>query len=67
MNQLIWSSEFYELFNIPFDQVASFDTQIAKLHPDDREPAMAKINRSIEEKIPLENEYRIILADGQQR
>jgi hypothetical protein len=47
--------------------VASFDTQIAKLHPDDREPAMAKINRSIEEKIPLENEYRIILADGQQR
>jgi hypothetical protein len=30
--------------------VASFDTQIAKLHPDDREPAMAKINRSIEEK-----------------
>jgi PAS domain S-box-containing protein len=64
---LTWSPEFYELFGISPDQEASFDNWTAVLHPDDRDLAETKINRSIEEKIPLENEYRILLPDGEER
>ena len=42
-------------------------TWLGVLHPDDRQRAMERIHRSIREGTPLENEYRIIHPDGQQR
>ncbi len=65
--KLTWSDEFFLLFGLDPAAEASFDTWLGTLHPDDREPAMAKINHAIEEQIPLENEYRIIRSDGQER
>jgi|GEM_PF-405193 len=65
--KLTWSEEFYRLFGLPPAAAAAFDTWLGALHPDDREPAMARIDHAVEERIPLENEYRIIHPDGQVR
>jgi|GEM_PF-867095 len=64
---LTWSEEFYTLFGLDPMASASFDTWMGVLHPDDRQPAMERINRSIRDGNPLENEYRIIRPDGQER
>ncbi|MGE5856398.1 MAG: PAS domain S-box protein, partial [Syntrophaceae bacterium] len=65
--KITWSEAFYRLFGLPPAAAASFDTWLGALHPDDREPAMARIDHAVRERIPLENEYRIILPDGQER
>jgi PAS domain S-box-containing protein len=64
---LIWSPEFYEQFGLSPSAKASFETWLSVVHPDDREHAMATINQSIEDRGSLENEYRIIRPDGQER
>ncbi len=65
--QLTWSQEFFELFNLPPGTTASFKTWLDALHPDDREPAQAKIEESVKGHTPLWNEYRILLPDGDLR
>jgi PAS domain S-box-containing protein len=65
--KLTWSKAFFRLFGLPPSSQASFATWLGELHKDDREPAMAKINSSIEQHTPLDNEYRIIWPDGQER
>ena len=65
--KLTWSEEFYNLFGLDPRAAASFDAWLAVLHPDDRQPATERVNRSIRDGIPLENEYRIIHPDGRQR
>jgi PAS domain S-box-containing protein len=62
--KLTWSPEFYELFDLPSTAEPSFDTWLEIMHPDDREPAMDRINRAIENHEFLENEYRVIRPDG---
>lgn len=62
--KLIWSPEFYELFGLKPDSEPSFDTWLEILHPDDRENAMEMIKKAIDNKIFLENEYRLIRPDG---
>ncbi len=61
---LIWSPEFFELFGLPPDVTPSFETWLDTLHPDDREQAMEKINRSVREQSSLWNEYRIVVPGG---
>lgn len=58
--KLTWSPEFYELFALPSSAEPSFETWLEIMHPEDREPAMERINRAIENHDFLENEYRII-------
>ena len=65
--KLVWSPEFYLLFGLSPDLSPSFETWLAVLHPDDRTPAMEKINQSIKEHRNLWNEYRILLPDGNWR
>jgi PAS domain S-box-containing protein len=65
--QLTWSEEFYRLFGLDPMATASFETWLGVLHPDDRQPAMERITRSVKDGTPLENEYRIIRPDGQER
>ena len=66
-DQLAWSPGFYDLFGLDHAAPASFGTWLGVLHPDDREEAMATIDRSVRERTPLENEYRIVLPDGEAR
>jgi PAS domain S-box-containing protein len=65
--KLEWSPEFYTLFGLPPDTEASFETWLATLHPDDRTPAMEKVDQSVKEHRDLRNEYRILLPDGSWR
>ena len=65
--KLQWSEEFYVLFGLDPKTAASFGAWLGVLHPDDRQPAMERINRSIRSGVPLENEYRIFRPDGQER
>jgi PAS domain S-box-containing protein len=61
---LIWSPEFLELFGLPSGVTPSFEIWLKTLHPDDREQAMEKINRSVREHSSLWSEYRIIVPGG---
>ena len=61
---LTWSPEFYELFGMVPGSPATFESWLAALHPDDRKPAMARIDQSVKEHTYLWNEYRVILPDG---
>ncbi len=62
--KLYWSEEFKILFELPEDTEASFESWKKILHPEDIESAMDRINQAIDEKITLENEFRIILPSG---
>ncbi|MFA4861566.1 PAS domain S-box protein [Methanoregula sp.] len=63
----IWSPEYFELFGLIPGTPASFETWMEAVHPDDREPAQAKIDQSIRDHTPLWSEYRIILSGGKVR
>jgi PAS domain S-box-containing protein len=65
--KLTWSEEFYNLFGLDPATSTSFDAWLGILHPDDRQPAMERITRSVKDGTPLENEYRIIRPDGEER
>ncbi len=64
---LTWSPEFFDLFGFSHEVTPSFELWLAALHPDDREPAMAKINQSVRDHSPLWNEFRIILSGDKMR
>lgn len=65
--KLTWSEEFYTLFELAPTCEATFDTWLAKLHPDDRSTAMEKIEQAMKVGSFLENEYRIVNSDGTER
>ncbi|HRZ58033.1 MAG TPA: GAF domain-containing protein [Candidatus Paceibacterota bacterium] len=67
MGRLSWTAEFFDLFGIAFTDNPTFDLWTAAVHPDDREPAMLTISRSIKERTPLDNQYRIVLPGGEVR
>ncbi len=64
--ELTWSEELYNLFGLDPNTDPSFDIWLNIMNEDDRKSSMDNINRSIEEKKPLLNEYRIIHPDGKE-
>ncbi len=65
--KLEWSEQFFSLIGLSPAAEPSFDTWLKVVHPEDREPAMKKIQKAIDEHIRLENEYRITRSDGEER
>jgi PAS domain S-box-containing protein len=65
--KLTWSAKMYELFGLAATEEISYEKWLSVVHEEDREPAIAVIDRSINERIPHKNEYRIIHPDGQER
>jgi PAS domain S-box-containing protein len=59
-----WSRGMFELLGVPASAGASLDTWRAALHPDDREQAEASILESVDRRLPLSAEYRIVRANG---
>jgi diguanylate cyclase (GGDEF)-like protein/PAS domain S-box-containing protein len=59
-----WSEEFYALFHLPLSTEPSFDAVLNIMLAEDREPFLEKIKQSIENKVPLENQYRILDGKG---
>ena len=62
--RLTWTPEFFDLFGLAADAEASFETWRAALHPDDLEAAEARIMSAVQDRVPMENEYRVVLSDG---
>ncbi|MFZ5802827.1 MAG: PAS domain S-box protein [Candidatus Omnitrophota bacterium] len=66
--ELTWSPEFFFLFGLdPSSRESSFEVWKKALHPEDRAAAEAKIDQAIRDRIPLQNEYRIVLPGGEVR
>jgi PAS domain S-box-containing protein len=67
-NRIEWTESVYTLFDTDRDQFdGSYESFLEQIHPADRELVAKGIQQSLAEGIPLVNEYRIILADGQIR
>jgi PAS domain S-box-containing protein len=67
-SQLTWTPELFKLFGLdPEKESATFDTWRAILHPDDRAMAEENIQLAIRNRVPLVNEYRILLPTGEIR
>jgi PAS domain S-box-containing protein len=67
-DRLDWSRELFVLFGLDPDKTeATFDIWDQVLHPDDKETAYSRIEKSIKQGTSLDSEYRIVLPDGQVR
>ena len=65
--QLSWTPEFFALFGVDSKHTPSFEVWRATLHPHDLAQAEERIAQAIRDHVPLSNEYRIILANGEVR
>ena len=66
-NKIYWSDEIYRIFgHIPQEFDATYETFLCFVHPDDQE----NVNNAVKEALngkPYSIEYRIILANGEER
>jgi len=61
-NKLYWSDETYRLFGIPIGTPLTYETFLAKIHPDDREYVDEKWKAALRGE-PYDIEHRIIVDD----
>ncbi len=68
-DELNWSKQVFEIFDVPTDQpVPDFDGYFALVHPDDRETFHANFTTFTEQHMPeFEFEHRVIAHDGSVR
>ena len=62
--RLTWTPEFRELFGLPPDAPASFETWRAVVHPDDIVAAEERIGAAVDAQETLDNEYRLVRTGG---
>lgn len=62
-----WSVESFDLFGIDKSVSPSYDLWYNILHPEDRDSAASRLMKCIKEKRNLNNDYRIILPNGDVR
>ena len=66
--KLDWSPELFRLFRLdPATAEATFDSWRSVIHPEDRQVAEERIERAIQNRAPLDSEYRIVLPTGETR
>jgi len=66
-NELFWSDEVYRIFGVnPQEFKVNYDLFLSYLHPEDRDHLINAINEGLNG-IPCDVDYRIILADGEER
>jgi PAS domain S-box-containing protein len=66
--RLEWSDALFTLLGLdPHTTQVTIDMWTGALHPEDRDLANARIERSIKERTPLAIEYRVVLPDEQVR
>jgi PAS domain S-box-containing protein len=62
---IVWATgKFRELFQFPPDEELSLDRILAVAHPEDRGGIQGQIRESLENREPLNIEYRIVHSDG---
>ena len=66
--QLKWSNELFRILGLdPASDIASVDTLMVRVHPDDRERVRAVIQKELDGEIIPNLEYRIVRPNGQIR
>lgn len=64
-NELFWSDEIFNIFEVdPRQFDASYETFLARMHPDDREKVHTAYTDSLENRMPYEIDHRLLLSDG---
>jgi PAS domain S-box-containing protein len=67
-DKLEWSPELFRLFGLDAAKnEASFDLWRNTMHPEDAQLAENQVKQAIKNRMPLANEYRVVLPDGQIR
>lgn len=63
-DRVTWSDQLYRIFRVdPGEFAATFEAYIDRVHPDDREPVAAKIQKSLRTGEPYLQEHRIVVGD----
>lgn len=65
--EFAWSAQLYRIVGRDQDFKVTLDSTIACIHPQDREPTMARLLEAIRDKTPYEGEFRIVRPDGSER
>jgi PAS domain S-box-containing protein len=64
-NDLYWSEEVYRIFDLePKQTVASYESFLSNIHPDDRELVNNAYTESVKNKTPYDIAHRLLLKDG---
>ncbi|HEY8095488.1 MAG TPA: ATP-binding protein [Methylobacter sp.] len=64
-NQLIWSDEIYQLFEIDKDQFgATYEAFLNAIHPEDRDAVNEAYSRSLQIQEPYEISHRLLMPNG---
>jgi PAS domain S-box-containing protein len=67
-NTLSWSDELRRIYGLSVgDRVDGFEDYLARVHPQDRGRAQAKVERALRERSPFSFEERIVRPDGSVR
>ena len=66
-NSLWWSEETYHIFGLQSDDKASYEKFIATIHPDDRQMVHDLIEKAVDQGLPLQLDYRVVLPNGELR
>jgi PAS domain S-box-containing protein len=67
-NRTIWSDENFRLLGYdPERDLSTYENWLNAVYSDDREMAQQAVDRSLEDQVPLNFEYRVVLPDGTMR
>ena len=64
-NRTQWYSGGYEVFGIPFSQVAKLESPIVLVHPEDRQSVIDAVREMMENRTSLRIEYRVLWPNGE--
>ena len=65
--QFDWPPAFRQLCGFSSDVPATYEAWLQSLHPDDRAPAEQQLQHAMQNRSPLDLEYRIVRPDGAER
>ncbi len=63
-NRILWSDSYRRIWGVPPEMESCYENWLATLHPEDREPTVADLNRAMEQRRDYQVEYRILWPDG---
>ena len=64
---MIWSEEIYHIFGVDRNFDLNFENIESRIHPDDQEQNRRVVQKFLSSGSEMENEFRIIRPDGQER
>ena len=67
-NRVSWSRELFRIYGVdPQASALTFESFLDRVHPDDRAPVRAEVERALAARRPFEINHRIVLDDSSER